>query len=365
MTGGPEAVRPFLYTAMTPDLSVVIPTLNEAGSLPDLLADLAAQTGPGIEILISDGGSVDGTRELAAAAMKRLGLDGTVVSGAAGRGRQLNRGAVQARGAWLLFLHADSRLPSPVALAAALACLDRRQDPRVAGHFALRFTLGESERSPDYYRCEVKARLGLPGTIHGDQGFMLKAAFFRELGGFREDLPVLEDTLLAEKIRARGAWCLLPATIFTSPRRFRTEGFAARQEVNALLVNFAMIGWDAPFHRVAAVYPVQREVRPLEPAAFFRAVAACLDELPLRERLRVWYHTGRFVQANAWQLMLRHTVRRAFAAGCPSEAVPLQPIQSFARCSALITAHPPGYLAAALLTWLWFRHRCRQSARGG
>jgi rSAM/selenodomain-associated transferase 2 len=358
------AARPFAFDAMTPDLSVIIPTLNEAECLPLLLDDLAAQTGVSLEVLVSDGNSIDGTREIARATLARLDLAGEVLVGEPGRGRQLNRGAAHARGEWLLFLHADSRFLSVTALADGLACLRRERNLRLAGRFALRFELPDGNRDFGYYLCQIKARLGLAGTIHGDQGFLLPGWFFAELGGFREDLPVMEDTLLAEKIRSTGLWYLLPAVITTSPRRFQAEGFAVRQTINALLMNFAMIGWDEPIRRAPDAYRAQDRARPLTLAPLARLIDDCLRELPLRERVRIWYHTGRYVGSNAWQLMVRCRARRAFAAGCPVEAVSLQPVKRCVRVCQLFTNHPPGYLAAAMLTWLWFRTRRRTLRQG-
>jgi rSAM/selenodomain-associated transferase 2 len=341
------------------DLSVIIPTLNEAATLPALLADLAAQRGLQCEVLVSDGGSVDGTCDLAAAALAGPGFSGRVLTGAPGRGRQLNFGAAQATGGWLLFLHADSRLPDPTALAAALAVLDDAGLPRLAGHFALRFALAEGERTFGYYFAEVKARSGLPGTIHGDQGFLLRAAFFRELGGFREDLAVMEDTLLAEAVRARGEWRLLPAEIVTSPRRFQVEGFRPRQTLNALMMNFVAIGWELPLQRAPQLYRAQDRAAPLQLAPFFRLVDQLLAERPWSERLRIWYRTGGYVRANAWQLALSRHARRAWRNDLPPASLPLAPVLRFRRRFDLATAHPPGNALAALLTWLWFRRSCR------
>jgi rSAM/selenodomain-associated transferase 2 len=348
----------------TPELSVIIPTRNEAGTLPNLLADLAAQRGVGFEVLISDGNSADGTREMAATALSRLALGGGVLNGLAGRGRQLNRGAAQAKGTWLLFLHADSRFRDPAALSVGLAALRRDDNPCLAGHFTLCFDLPRDELPLGYYYCEIKARTGLPGTIHGDQGFLLPAAFFHALGGFREDLPVLEDTLLAETIRARGDWRLLPAVIFTSPRRFQAEGYRQRQTLNALLMNFAFIGWDTPLHRAPDLYRSQDRACPLNVAAFFRLVDELLDQESLRERWQIWYRTGEHVRGNAWQLLLGRTARSMHVAGLPPDAVPLEPVLRFRRRFDLLTGHPPGRLAAALLTWLWFRTRRRPSRQG-
>lgn len=347
-----------------PELSVIVPTLNEAEALPGLLADLAGQQGVDFEVIVSDGGSRDATCQAAADALDRHRLAGRILQGTAGRGRQLNRGGIAARGERLLFLHADSRLPDPHALGESLALLRGKQNPRLGGRFALRFDA--PDRRPDFgcYLCEVKARLDLPGTIHGDQGFLLMKEFWRELGGFREDLPVLEDTLLAEEVRRRGGWLRLPAKIVTSSRRFRAEGYAARQMLNALLMNFAMIGWDEPLKRFPEFYRSQDATQALELAPIFRELTKCLAALPPGERRRLWYLTGGHVRANAWQLSLRRLARRAFVAGLPADSVPLEPVLRFRRRFDAVADNPPGKLAAAVGAWFWFRRRCRQFAQG-
>lgn len=347
-----------------PELSVIIPTLNEAEALPRLLADLAAQRGLDFEVIVSDGGSNDATCAMATATFVRGELSGEVLTGPVGRGRQLNRGTRAARGTWLLFLHADSRLPDPAALADGLACLRRERNPRLAGRFSLKFDRANGERDVNYDLCELKARLDLPGTIHGDQGFLLNRVFWDELGGFREDLPVLEDTLLAETVRSRGRWRRLPATIVTSPRRFQAEGFARRQTLNAMLMNCVMIGWDEPLRRAPGIYRPQGETRPLQPAFFVRVIDACLKELPVRERAGIWYRTGAYVRGNAWQLILRRLARQAFAAGQAPDGVSLEKVERFRHRFDALTAHPAGHLAAALLTWLWFRSRRRRPVQG-
>ncbi|MCM2264993.1 MAG: TIGR04283 family arsenosugar biosynthesis glycosyltransferase [Desulfuromonadales bacterium] len=349
---------------MFPELSIIIPTLNESETLPRLLSDLALQAGVDFEVLVSDGDSTDDTRDAAAAALASHRLAGQVLTGASGRGRQLNRGAARAQGEWLLFLHADSRLPEPTALAGGLAALYSEKSHRLAGRFVLRFDRPDAKRNFGYYLCEVKARLDLPGTIHGDQGFLLPKTFFCELGGFREDLPVMEDTLLAEAVRAAGKWRQLPATIVTSPRRFESEGYVERQTLSALLMNFAMTGWDEPLRRTPEIYRAQSRTRPLLLAPFIRMIDSCLGELPFRERARIWYRTGGYVRGNAWQLMLRHIARRAFDKALPPEDVPLEPVLRFRRRFDALTDHPPGHFTAALLTWIWFRTLRRKAVRG-
>jgi len=105
----------------SPLLSVIIPTLDEAANLPSILADLRAQQGIGLEIIVADGGSRDVTRELAA----RYGA--ILVAAPPGRGRQMNAGALAASGGFLLFLHADSRLTDVFMLRNAGAFLEQAE----------------------------------------------------------------------------------------------------------------------------------------------------------------------------------------------------------------------------------------------
>ena len=87
-----------------PELSIIIPTLNEAGSLPLLLGDLLSQQGIVFEVVVADGGSQDTTRLIANDYYADGRLRGKCLVGASGRGRQLNAGAAVAKADWLLFL---------------------------------------------------------------------------------------------------------------------------------------------------------------------------------------------------------------------------------------------------------------------
>mgnify|MGYP001202050826 CR=1 FL=1 len=117
-------------------ISVVIPTLNAARTLPAALAALAPGLDSGLikEVLISDGGSTDGTPELART------LDTEVLTGPRGRGGQLQRGAIAARGEWLFFLHCDTVL-DPEWLFAAEEFVANRDNGRRAAAF--RFALDD------------------------------------------------------------------------------------------------------------------------------------------------------------------------------------------------------------------------------
>ncbi len=290
-TCGPEA-------AVFPLLSVIIPTLNEAEALPPLLADLRRQQGLTLEVIVGDGGSTDGTREVVEAAGARC------IAAQRGRGVQMNAAAAAAGGEWLLFLHADSRLPAPDLLAGAVAALQRAAaaTPRVAGHFSLRFLRTTAGRDLAYRYLEAKTALNRVNTTNGDQGLLLSRAFFRELGGFDEGLPFLEDQRIAEEIRRRGVWMTLPGKIWTSARRFETEGFHRRYLLMGIMMGMHSIGMESFFARAPGVYRAQRETGRLRLSPFFVLLWSMIRyDWGWAGTVRVFYRLGRYIRQNAWQ----------------------------------------------------------------
>ena len=283
---------------MAPELSVVIPALNEAQALPTLLDQLKRQEGLALEIIVADGGSTDGTPALAGQAGAR------VVAAPRGRGAQMNAGARAANGAHLLFLHADSELISTLQLREALDALKAAialTGPRCAGHYALRFVRRSPGHALFYRYLEEKAALNRPGTINGDQGALLPAEYFRELGGFDERLPFLEDQRLAERISLTGHWQLLPGLLLTSARRFETEGALRRYTVMSLIMGMHAAGADQFFARAREVYASQDETAPLRVGAHLALARRVLAEAGWRGALRILFRTGRYTRQNSWQ----------------------------------------------------------------
>ena len=285
-----------------PELSIIIPTLNEAQALPLLLGDLARQQEVALEILIGDGGSTDTSQTLAES------FAVTWIPAPRGRAAQMNTAARHARGEYLLFLHADSRLDDPLLLRHALLALKQhcRQHPRTAGHFPLRFIRENPRNNSLAYRyIEAKTRLNRAGTTNGDQGLLLATTFFHELGGFDQSLPFLEDQRIAERIRLQGQWITLPGVLATSARRFATEGFHRRYLLMGIIMGMHSIGMDAFFLRAPGVYQVQHQTGRLRLSPFFRLLwdMACND-WGWQGSIQTFYRLGRYLRENAWQLFL-------------------------------------------------------------
>ncbi|UPY37791.1 glycosyltransferase [Sediminicoccus sp. KRV36] len=215
---------------------MVIPTWNAAHLLPPLLAQLK---GVG-EVLLADGGSADAVG----------GLGPRVVLAPRGRGAQLAAGAAMAQGAWLLFLHADTRLGEGWAEAVAAAL----GDPGRAHYF--RFALDDP--SPQARRLEraVAWRCRWLALPYGDQGLLISSALYDALGGFRP-MPLMEDVDLIRRI-GRARLAAMPAAAITSAERWRRDGWRARSARNLLTLGLYFAG--VPPERLARFY--QRGRRP-------------------------------------------------------------------------------------------------------
>ena len=195
-------------------LSIVVPVLDEADRLEALLAELARDC-PGVEVVVADGGSRDGSVEIAARA-PGVGL----VSSDRGRARQMNAGALRATGEILLFLHADTRLPSGAAEAVQRALAD----PSVAyGRFDVRF-----DRPGAAFRLIARlmnVRSRLTGICTGDQAIFARRAAFERLGGYPA-IALMEDVELTRRLKRIGRFAPLGLRVTTSARRWAQNGVA-------------------------------------------------------------------------------------------------------------------------------------------
>ena len=176
------------------------------------LADHLRAVAPGVEVVVVDGGSDDGTADAARSA----GL--TVLQSAPGRSTQMNAGAAAATADLLLFLHADTLLPEGVGplVERALA------DPAVSLG-AFRFVLDRRGFSYGVIELGAGLRNRLAALPYGDQALFVRRATFDALGGFA-DLPILEDLDLVLRARALGRIAVLPEPAVTSSRRYTERG---------------------------------------------------------------------------------------------------------------------------------------------
>jgi rSAM/selenodomain-associated transferase 2 len=221
-----------------PKLSIVIPALNEAEHLGQVLRPL--QTATNVEVIVVDGGSVDATPQVAAA------WGSQVVVTAAGRSQQQNQGAALASGSLLLFLHADTRLPPGFdqIIRHTLA-----QPGVVAGAFRLAINGPSWGRRWVEWGVNLRSRyLHMP---YGDQGIFLTADTFQALGGF-PDLPMMEDFELMRRLRRQGRVAIAPQAVVTSDRRWQRLGIFRTTLANQIMIGGYLLGIDP--HRLARWY---------------------------------------------------------------------------------------------------------------
>jgi rSAM/selenodomain-associated transferase 2 len=192
-------------------VSVVIPTFDEERAISEAISRLLAETPPP-EVIVSDGGSRDGTVECA----RRAGC--RVVVGPRGRGTQMNRGAAVARGDAFVFLHADCAL-DPGALG---EIEDVLADPRVAAA-AFRQSIGGGSRAYRWIERAADFRARRLRTIYGDSGLAVRRDLFLRVGGY-PDVPLFEDIGMSRRLRAVGEFRVVSRRIHVSPRRWEREG---------------------------------------------------------------------------------------------------------------------------------------------
>ncbi len=247
---GPPArgAPPLLLSKLRPDrtlqpvsstlVSVVIPVLDERGEIERSLASTVA---PGVERIVVDGGSADGTPRLAAS----LGAE-RVIEAPRGRARQMQAGALEARGSVVLFLHADTRL-EPGWLEELGGCMG---DPGVSGGaFRLAFESGR----PVYRMLEagVALRCRALRLPYGDQGLFVRRELLEAAGGVPHT-PIFEDLDLVQRVRRGGRLALLRSRAWTSARRYESNGVVRQVARNA--VGLAAWRLDVDRERVAAWY---------------------------------------------------------------------------------------------------------------
>jgi rSAM/selenodomain-associated transferase 2 len=241
-----------------PALSVIVPVLNEAALIGDFLRRVRALD-PGLEIIVVDGGSSDGTE------VKARPFADRVIAAPPGRASQMNTGAAQARAEILWFLHADceARRDAVAQIGALLS------DPRCAGGcFRLRYP------QPQWiYRVsDWLGNIGVDvfGFALGDHGIFCRRSAFEKIGGY-PIVPILEDAELYRRLKCAGRMAQLPSSIVSSPRTFEKWGpyrtTAVYFLILVLYVAGAPIAWlnriYRRFHRQPVAIALSRALAPV------------------------------------------------------------------------------------------------------
>ena len=209
-------------------ISIIIPTLNEAGNIKETI--ISSQFSNNVEIIVVDGGSQDETLFIAKS------LNVKVIISPAGRANQMNAGAMAASGEILLFLHADTRLPTNFEemMRTTLA-----KPGIVAGAFALR--INAPNLGLRLVEFGVKWRSHLWQMPYGDQGIFLTKDVFQQVGNFPQ-MPIMEDFELIRKLKTMGKIYLLQTPVITSPRRWLKKGIIQTTILNQIIVIAYLLG---------------------------------------------------------------------------------------------------------------------------
>jgi rSAM/selenodomain-associated transferase 2 len=202
--------REFRHAVAMKRLTVVIPVLNEAPIIVAGLRALAPMRERGAEIIVVDGGSRDGTPQLAQPLADR------VIAAAPGRGATMNAGAAIGTGDMLLFLHADTSLPNGAdhLIDAALGCRAwGRFDLRIAGRHPVLAVVARM----------INLRSRLTGIASGDQAIFVNREAFSSVGGF-PDLPLMEDIAISRRLKRLCRPFCIATPVVTSGRRWEHNG---------------------------------------------------------------------------------------------------------------------------------------------
>ncbi len=212
----------------TSNISVIIPTLNEADNIAKTIQRAASPATS--EIIIADGGSTDATINIAASCGAK------VLSSAPGRAVQMNHGAAAAQGHILLFLHADTLLPQNFHNQ-IIKIINTPGTAAGAFHFAIDLP----NRAARLIEFSTNIRSKLWQLPYGDQAIFLKHQLFNKIGGYHIE-PILEDVILIKQLKQQGHIRIAPGVTITNSRRWRELGLIKTTLINQKIMLGYLLG---------------------------------------------------------------------------------------------------------------------------
>ncbi len=203
------------------NLSIIVPLLNEADNLPELIAHIVRLDPAPQQVILVDGGSVDGSVAITNNVLKSTEIDRSainwrIIESTVGRAQQMNAGAILATGDVLLFLHADTELPADA--------IDNVQQAVVQYDWG-RFDVRLDSREPllKIVGLMINQRSRLMGIATGDQAIFIKKSLFGRMHGY-PDQPLMEDIELCKRLKKLARPACLKSKVTTSARRWQQHG---------------------------------------------------------------------------------------------------------------------------------------------
>lgn len=199
-------------------LSIIIPVLNEAETIQNLLNHLSENISGenSFEIILVDGGSNDGTQQIIRDFSERKIVSVRLIGAEKGRAKQMNKGALNAYGEIFYFLHADSFPPKNF----DKYIISEVEKRNPAGCFRMKF-------DSDHWWLQLAGlftKLSWRACRGGDQSQFITKELFEEIGGFDETYVIYEDNILINELYKRNKFVVIQQQLTTSARLYKQKG---------------------------------------------------------------------------------------------------------------------------------------------